>query len=261
MVPVLTVVVVVVLGLYFDGRAANGPGPLRDIFGAANPFNAILWGALAGCIVAIGLATTQRILTLKEALDGWLAGVKAMTMGFVILILAWSLGEVTKQVATAPYLTQLLEGNLSPELLPALTFVTAAVVSFCTGTSWATMTVLIPLVIPLILALGGVPDLAGGFGGTLLVVTVSSVMAGSIFGDHCSPISDTTVLSSMASACDHMDHVPDAASLRACRGDRRDGVRAPGSGVRVADAGGVCSLDRRRSWPWCAFVGKRVPAA
>jgi Na+/H+ antiporter NhaC len=206
-VPVLTVVVVVVFGLYFDGRAANGPGPLRDIFGAANPFNAILWGALAGCIVAIGLATSQKILTLKEALDGWLAGVKAMTMGFVILILAWSLGEVTKQVATAPYLTQLLEGNLAPELLPALTFVTAAVVSFCTGTSWATMTVLIPLVIPLILALGGVADVAGGFGGSLLVITVSSVMAGSIFGDHCSPISDTTVLSSMASACDHMDHV------------------------------------------------------
>ena len=206
-IPVLTVVVVVVLGLYFDGRSVTGDAPLRDIFGAANPFNAILWGALAGCIMAIGLATSQKILTLKEALDGWLAGVKAMTMGFVILVLAWSLGEVTKQVATAPYLTQLLEGNLSPELLPALTFVTAAVVSFCTGTSWATMTVLIPLVIPLILALGGVADVAAGFGGTLLVITVSSVMAGSIFGDHCSPISDTTVLSSMASACDHMDHV------------------------------------------------------
>jgi len=207
-VPVLSVVVVVLLGLYFDGRAAlGGPGTIWEIFGEANPFNAILWGSLAGCLVAIGLPLAQRILTLKEALNGWLAGVRAMTMGFVILVLAWSLGEVTKQLSTARYLTLLLEGNIGPEILPVLTFLTAAIVSFCTGTSWATMTILLPLVIPLVVALGGATGIENGFGGTMLVGTVSAVLAGSIFGDHCSPISDTTVLSSMASACDHMDHV------------------------------------------------------
>ena len=206
-IPVLTVVLTVLFGLYFDGASAVGRGAsLWDTFGAADPFKAILWGSLAGCLVAIGLAVTQRILTLRQALDGWLAGIRAMTMGFVILTLAWSLGEVTSQLATAPYLTQILEGNLAPELVPVITFVTAAIVSFCTGTSWATMTILLPLVVPLIVALGGATGFEAG-GGELLVSSISSVLAGSIFGDHCSPISDTTVLSSMASACDHMDHV------------------------------------------------------
>ena len=206
-IPVLTVVLTVLFGLYFDGASEVGRGAsLWDTFGAADPFKAILWGSLAGCLVAIGLAVTQRILTLSQALDGWLAGIRAMTMGFVILTLAWSLGEVTSQLATAPYLTQILEGNLAPELVPVITFVTAAIVSFCTGTSWATMTILLPLVVPLIVALGGATGFEAG-GGELLVSSISSVLAGSIFGDHCSPISDTTVLSSMASACDHMDHV------------------------------------------------------
>jgi Na+/H+ antiporter NhaC len=206
-VPVFTVVFVVLFGLYFDGRSAIGTASIWDTFGAADPFKAILWGSLAGCMVAIGMPVGQKIITLKEGLSGWLAGVRAMTMGFVILILAWSLGEVTEQLATARYLTQVLEGGLSPELLPALTFGTAAVISFCTGTSWATMTILMPLVIPLMVALGGVSGFEGGLGTTLLASGVSSVLAGSIFGDHCSPISDTTVLSSMSSACDHMDHV------------------------------------------------------
>lgn len=206
-VPVFTVVFVVLLGLYFDGRSVVGPAELRVVFSAADPFKAILWGSLAGCVVAIGLPVAQRILTVKEALEGWVAGVRSMTVAFVILILAWSLGEVTSQLGTASYLTLLLTGNLAPELLPAITFATAAVISFCTGTAWATMTILLPLVVPLIVALGGATGFEAGAGATLLIPTVGSVLAGSIFGDHCSPISDTTVLSSMASACDHMDHV------------------------------------------------------
>ncbi len=207
-VPILAVVAVVLLGLYFDGRGkAESDAGLTDIFGEADPFKAILWGSLAGCIVAIGMAVAQRILSLAEALDGWLSGVRAMTMGFVILVLAWSLGEVTSQLGTAQYLSQLLEGNLAPEMVPLLTFLTAAVVSFCTGSSWTAMTILLPVVIPVIVTLGGAADLATDTGGLLLVSSASSVLAGSIFGDHCSPISDTTVLSSMACACDHMDHV------------------------------------------------------
>jgi Na+/H+ antiporter NhaC len=206
--PVLTVIVVVLLGLYFDGRAAMGDsGSLREVLGAANAFNALLWGSLAGVIVAIVLAVGQRILDVREAIEGWLAGMRAMMMAFVILVLAWSLGEVTTELGTAPYLTGILEGTLSPNLLPALVFVTASMIAFATGTSWATMSILVPLVIPLIVALGGAAGLESGETPILLVGTISSVLAGAIFGDHCSPISDTTVLSSMASACDHMDHV------------------------------------------------------
>jgi Na+/H+ antiporter NhaC len=130
-----------------------------------------------------------------------------MMIAMVILVLAWSLGAVTEQLGTAEYLARGLEGNLPLAILPALVFLVAAGMSFATGTSWGTMAILLPLVIPLTVALGGAADFDQGVGYSVLLGTISSVLAGAIFGDHCSPISDTTVLSSTASACDHVDHV------------------------------------------------------
>jgi Na+/H+ antiporter NhaC len=206
-VPVLTVVLVVLLGLYFDGRAAAETGSLWDVFGAADPFKALLWGSLAGCLVAFALAVGQRILPAEEAIGAWLGGLKAMMLAAVILTLAWSLGEVTAVLGTAAYLTQVLSETLLPQLLPALVFVIAAVIAFATGTSWATMAILFPLVVPLSVALGGGIGFEAGAQYTLTLGAIASILAGSIFGDHCSPISDTTVMSSLASACDHVDHV------------------------------------------------------
>ncbi len=206
--PVVTVIVVVLLGLYFDGRrGVDESASIWDIFGAANAFHALLWGSLSGCIVAIGLAVGQRILSMQQAIQAWLAGIRSMMLAFVILSLAWSLGEVTEVLGTAPYLTGLMSDALAPQLLPTLVFVTAAVVAFATGTSWATMAILLPLVVPLAVALGGGLDLSGGVYHPHLLGAISAVLAGAIWGDHCSPISDTTVLSSMASASDHVDHV------------------------------------------------------
>ena len=205
--PVLTVIFVVLLGLYFDGRAASGSASLWDVFGAADPFKALLWGSLSGCLVAIGLSVGQRILSTEEAIGAWLGGMRAMLLAAVILTLAWSLGEVTAVLGTATYLTQILSDNLLPALLPALVFITAAAIAFATGTSWATMAILFPLVVPLAVALGGGAGFESGGQYTLTLGAISSVLSGSIFGDHCSPISDTTVMSSLASACDHVDHV------------------------------------------------------
>jgi Na+/H+ antiporter NhaC len=205
-VPVLTVVVVVLGGLYLDGRSALGrPGTLWEIFGEANAFNALLCGSLAGCIMAIALAVGQRILSVEGAIGAWIGGMRAMLLAGVILVLAWSLSEVTQVLGTGTYLSGLLEGNLRPEFLPVLVFATSAAIAFATGTSWGTMAILIPLVVPLAVGLGAGADPGPGY--VLLLGSISSVLAGSIFGDHCSPISDTTVLSSMASACDHVDHV------------------------------------------------------
>ncbi|MFW6089255.1 MAG: Na+/H+ antiporter NhaC family protein [Gemmatimonadota bacterium] len=207
-VPVLTVVVGVLLGLYLDGRAAVGESAsLSDVFGAADPYAALLWGSLAGLLVAFALSVGQRILKATEAIEAAIGGMKATLLAFIILILAWSLGEVTEVLGTAEYLAGLLTGNLAPQLLPVIVFVMAAAIAFATGTSWATMAILIPLVIPLAVAMGGGAGFGGGDHYTILLGSISSVLAGSIWGDHCSPISDTTVLSSMASACDHVDHV------------------------------------------------------
>ncbi len=206
--PVLAVVAVVLFGLYFEGRATLGrPGTLWEVFGEANAFNALLWGSLTGCLVAIALAVGQRILSVHDAINGLVGGMRAMLLAGVILILAWSLSEVTEVLGTAQYLSGLLEGNLRPEFLPVLVFVTAASISFATGTSWGTMAILIPIVVPLSVAMGGAAGFDAGTHYSILLGAISSVLAGAIFGDHCSPISDTTVMSSMASACDHVDHV------------------------------------------------------
>ena len=207
-VPVLTVILVVLVGLYTTGRAGAGPDAgLRDVFGAADPFSTLLWGSLSGCLVAILLSVGQRILTVTECIDAWLGGMRAMIIAMIILVLAWSLGAATQEIGTAQYLTLVLSDRVPLQLLPVLVFLTAAAMSFATGTSWGTMAILLPLVIPLTVALGGDAGFEGGAHYTILLGVISSVLAGSIFGDHCSPISDTTVLSSTASGCDHVDHV------------------------------------------------------
>jgi Na+/H+ antiporter NhaC len=206
-VPVLTIVFVVLFGLYWTGRKVVGAdASLMDVFGAADPFATLLWGSLAGCLVAILMSVGQKILTVQEALDAWVGGMKAMFIAMIILVMAWSLGQVTQDLGTAAYLSQILSDTLALEFVPILVFVTAAAMAFATGTSWTTMAILIPLVIPLTVSLGGAAGFAEGEY-SILLGSISSVLAGAIFGDHCSPISDTTVLSSTAAACDHMDHV------------------------------------------------------
>jgi len=206
--PVMTVVGVVLLGLYLEGSANLGrPGTLWEVFGEANAFHALLWGSLSGVLVAIGMAVVQRILTVHDAIQGLIGGMRAMLLAGVILILAWSLSNVTEVLGTAYYLSGLLEGNLRPEFLPVLVFLTAASISFATGTSWGTMAILVPLVIPLAVGMGAAAGFEAGAHYSILLGAISSVLAGAIFGDHCSPISDTTVMSSMATSCDHVDHV------------------------------------------------------
>ncbi len=131
-----------------------------------------------------------------------------MMLAIVVLVLAWSLGAATEAVGTAQYVSHILETAGFPlRLLPVSVFAAAAAIAFATGTSWATMAILIPLVIPLAATLGASAGMGVAALWPLLLGTISSVLAGAIFGDHCSPISDTTVLSSMASASDHVDHV------------------------------------------------------
>ncbi|UCF36535.1 MAG: Na+/H+ antiporter NhaC family protein, partial [Acidobacteriota bacterium] len=210
--PVLTILLVGMFGLYSTGvdaleaEGATGYG-IGEIISSADSYLALLWASLAGCMVAITLTLSQRLLSLSRTMEAWVQGLKSMMLAMLILILAWALGSVTAELHTADYLVQALRGVLSPFWLPALTFVVAAAVAFSTGTSWATMAIMMPLVIPLANTLGIDSGLGPVDLDRILLGVVSSVLAGAVFGDHCSPISDTTILSSMASACDHIDHV------------------------------------------------------
>ena len=207
--PVISVILVALWSLYSTGASALGPGEsgITSIIGNADPFAALLWASFTGCAVAIALVVFQRILTLNQALESWVGGMQSMLMAVIILILAWGLGGVTQEVGTGTYLASLLEDTLPLSLLPGLVFFIAAVTAFSTGTSWGTMAILFPVVVPLAVTMGAGVGFAGGEHYGILLGSVSSVMAGAVFGDHCSPISDTTVLSSMSSACDLIDHV------------------------------------------------------
>jgi Na+/H+ antiporter NhaC len=216
LIPILTVIVVTILGLWITGTEAvdrtSYPSTFKyvqDVFSNANSFNALLWASLAGVVVALILTFGQRLLNVRDTIGGLIGGFKAMVLAMVVLLLAWCIGTVCSDLHTADYVVSLISGLVSPVWLPVLTFVIAAVIALATGTSWGTMAILMALVIPICheLAIGAGHGVESGVYYTLMVGTISSVLAGSVWGDHCSPISDTTILSSMASGCDHVDHV------------------------------------------------------
>ncbi len=211
-IPILSVILTTALGIYFNGRqaaqAAGTASPsLRDILNSADSFAVLTWAALIGALLAIGLVVGSGRLSLSDALDGFIDGVKAMVIAVTILLLAWSLSAICDSLGTANYLVGVSQQILSARLLPLVVFVLAAAVSFATGTSWGTMAILMPLVYPL----GHALPLEAGLSATtalhIHLAAVSAVLAGAVFGDHCSPISDTTILSSLACGSDHVDHV------------------------------------------------------
>jgi len=206
-VPVLAVVTVVLWGLFATGRAAADAeaAGVVAIVAAGDPFAPLLWGSLAGCLVAVALSAAQGTLSPRESVQAVASGMRTLVLPVAALVLAWSLGSVTETLGTAEFLSFALGDWIPAPFLPALAFMAAAGISFLIGTSWGTMAILLPVSIPLTIAVAG----WGGVGGeyTILLGVISSVLAGAVFGDHCSPISDKTILSSAASGCDHMDHV------------------------------------------------------
>jgi len=209
-IPVVVLVVTVLGGLYYTGLSAVATpetATLSEIIGEADSYKALMWGSLLGVLVAAVLSVGQRILTLEETVEAWYAGLKSMLFAMIILVLAWALSEITVVLHTAEYLTSILGDWLPAGAVPAVVFLLAAATAFATGSSWGTMGILMPLVVPLtwaVLAANGMNEPTHYH---ILYSSVSCVLAGSVWGDHCSPISDTTILSSMASGCDHIDHV------------------------------------------------------
>ena len=169
-------------------------------FSQADASVALFQAALLASIVAMVMAVGEKILSIEDAISEWIGGMKTITITGVILLLAWSLGSVIGEVGTADYLVGVLGSTIPAFIVPALIFILGAVISFATGTSYGTMSILMPLAIPLAWAIS-----SGDMSFT--IVATSGVLTGAIFGDHCSPISDTTILSSMGTSCNHIDHV------------------------------------------------------
>ena len=218
-IPIGMVILTVFFGLIYsgyqnlqgNGTQLSGLSLVRQtslIIGNADSFAVLMWASFIGSITAIILALGQRLLSLQQAMEAWVKGIRSMVMAAIILVNAWAIGGICQELYTADFVIHLTRSFLSPHWLPLVTFVTAATISFATGTSWGTMAILMPIAIPLaykfpLSHLGIDPSHATN----LLLSTTASVLAGATFGDHCSPISDTTIMSSMASGADHIDHV------------------------------------------------------
>ncbi len=203
LIPILVLVFGTILGLYITGEGTT----VMEIVGSANSYAALVWGSLGAMVIAIGMTYFGKLLDFEETAKGMLNGMHVMFDGLIILVLAWSLSKITQDLNTAGYLISVFGDVLNPLWVPVIVFILAGLTSFATGTSWGTMGILMPLVIPLVWNLGMNAGYDEALINLLIFDSVSSVLAGAVWGDHCSPISDTTILSSIASQCDHIEHV------------------------------------------------------
>ncbi len=215
-IPIGTLIVSALFAFYYSGYSyIMGSGDLsliqlfesnpmsfnaiKEAFSASDASVALLQSSILASIVAIIMGVSKKIFTVSEAIETWCDGMKSLIITGVILVLAWSLSSVIKELGTAKYIITLLSGNVAPFLLPSIIFILGSIISFSTGTAYGTMGILMPLAIPLSHAIN--PEMG------YITVSISAVLTGAIFGDHCSPISDTTILSSMGAGCNHIDHV------------------------------------------------------
>lgn len=202
-IPIIALIVALLVSLVLLGEGNT----VIEILESTSPFQAMMYSSFVGVLVAATMTIGQRILSVHETVDAWYGGLRATLFGMIILVLAWSLSDLTTALNTAQYLVTLLADSLPVALIPGIVFILAAITAFTTGTSWGTMAILMPLIIPLSWAVMGVNGIADAGGMHILYSSVACCLGGAVWGDHCSPISDTTVLSSVASGCDHIEHV------------------------------------------------------
>lgn len=215
-IPVLVIILGTFAGLLYTGwdnefwndKSVDLGRKLSVFIGNADSYKALLWTSISGVFIAVLLTVGQKILSLRESMESLIQGFKTMLTAVLILILAWSLALITEHMHTADFISQsMLEISLSPYFVPAITFVLSALVSFSTGSSWGTMAILYPLLLPASWLISSEYGLDQESSMLIFYNVVSCVLAGSVLGDHCSPISDTTILSSLASSCNHIEHV------------------------------------------------------
>lgn len=196
----------VMIGMMIVGLAATGwskveaPASFLDHLSRAHRYGsgsaAVLYAVTSSLFVAMVLYRAQGIMKLSKMVNLTLKGISELMPLALLMMLAFSISAVCKELGTGVWLAGVTEGWLSPELLPAVIFALTALIAFSTGTSWGTFAIMVAIALPM----------AQVHEANLFLV-VAAVMGGGVFGDHCSPISDTTIISSMASASDHIDHV------------------------------------------------------
>lgn len=200
-VPILVLIfVTVAMMLKTGGFFSDGVGAAAA-FGNANVNLSLVIGAFFAIAVSFVMYIPRKLLKFEEFMKGIVEGMKTMVSAIVILSLAWTIGGITSDefLNTGSYIASLISNSTMPMwLLPAIIFVVGAFLSFSTGTAWGTFGILIPIMVPILMHTNHMH---------YLTIVLAAIFSGSVFGDHCSPISDTTILSSAGAGCDHIAHV------------------------------------------------------
>ncbi|MDN3609687.1 Na+/H+ antiporter NhaC family protein [Vibrio ostreicida] len=198
--PIVFLIVATIASMIFTGgEALHADGKAFSLLGAFENTDvgaSLIYGGLVGLAVALFTVVKQRISFGEISRTLWI-GAKSMFGAILILFFAWTIGSVIGDMNTGKYLSTLAQGNINPHWLPVILFLLSGLMAFSTGTSWGTFGIMLPIA----------GDMAGATDITLMLPMLSAVLAGSVFGDHCSPISDTTILSSTGARCNHIDHV------------------------------------------------------
>lgn len=197
--PILALIIFSILAMLYVGGYFGGGMTIAQGFGNTDAGPALALAGLGAILVAFFLFVPRRILTFKRFMSGIGVGVKSMVPAFIILTLAWTISGVCRDLlSTGEYVGGLVaSSNMPAEMIPLIVFIVAIFLSFSMGTSWGTFGILIPIIATVCQAVA--PHLT--------IISLSATLAGSVLGDHCSPISDTTILSSTGAACNHIDHV------------------------------------------------------
>ena len=198
--PILMLVLATIAAMIWTGYASLADeNQAFSILGAFENTDVTL-SLINGGIIGL-LLTVVRLINRKIPQEVWkshiLSGIKSMLPAIYVLIFAWVLTGIIGQLETGKYLASLVSGNISPAFLPMILFIISGVMAFATGTSWGTFGIMLPIA----------GDMAAAADISMMLPMLASVLAGAVFGDHCSPISDTTILSSTGASCHHMDHV------------------------------------------------------
>ncbi|MDR0570355.1 MAG: sodium:proton antiporter [Clostridiales Family XIII bacterium] len=192
--PLLTFVAVIFGTIFYTGKIwENG---FVGSFTNANIQMAIALAFLIGAVAASAVAVGGKLMTAQTAIDRWISGGGMMVNVILILVMAWSISALTKHMQIGPFLTGVVQAGIMPQLIPAIIFLLGVVISFATGSSWGVWALGMPIAIPMAHELG-----------LSIPLAIGAVVSGGLFGDHCSPISDTTIQSSTGACCDHLEHV------------------------------------------------------
>jgi len=200
-VPLLVMVFMMPINLIYTGwnavqTSSSFFNHAMEAIGKGSGSSAVLYAVITALLVAMAMYFIQGIMKPKEAVALTLKGISELMPLALLMLLAFAIGDACKELETGVYIANVTKGWLSPELLPAVVFIISSFIAFSTGTSWGTFAIMLAISIPM-----------SNIHGADLTIIVAATLGGGVFGDHCSPISDTSIISSMASASDHIDHV------------------------------------------------------